>query len=96
MKWRVRAGRDEREEEESRELRRRGEGGAVRECGFDRETRRAVGRSVPDCEMEWMREELNRSKGKERLWRERKGTRREARGRVESEETREFSNDSQT
>lgn len=46
--------------------------------------------------MEWMREEENRSKGKERLWRERKGMRREARGRVESEEMREFTKDIQT
>jgi hypothetical protein len=47
-KWRASAGREEREEEEMRELRRRGEGGLVREWGSDRETRRAVGRSVLD------------------------------------------------
>lgn len=77
-------------------MRRRGEGGEVREWGFERESRRVVGRSVLDSEREWMRAEEKRSKGKERLWRERKGTRRQARGRVESEERRELNKESQT
>ena len=49
-----------------------------------------------DSDREWMRAEEKRSKGKERLWRERKGTRRQARGRVESEERRELNKESQT
>lgn len=54
-----------------------------------------MGRLVLELEREWTREEKRRSKGKERLWRERKGKRREARGRVESEERREFTRESQ-